>query len=135
MAHCRMIDEGTSLACPGRNSNPQQSETYKKIPHFHSRVFIMPVSFSGSPNTGRHSFVIFSVPPCMRLNNAISPSLHALANLSLGTVSCYIGLLSGLENQDYGVGNSRADHATPLYPQKLTLNAPTNGCRSVGIIR
>jgi hypothetical protein len=27
----------------------------------------------------------------------------------------------------------RADHATPLYPQKLTLTSPTSGGRSVGI--
>jgi hypothetical protein len=26
-------------------------------------------------------------------------------------------------------------HATPLYPQKLALNSPTSGGRSVGIVR
>jgi hypothetical protein len=29
----------------------------------------------------------------------------------------------------------RADHATPLYPQKLALTSPTNGGRSIGIVR
>ena len=28
-----------------------------------------------------------------------------------------------------------ADHVTPLYPQKLALNSPTGGGRSVGIVR
>ena len=28
-----------------------------------------------------------------------------------------------------------ADHATPLYPQKLALTSPTGGGRSVGIVR
>jgi hypothetical protein len=28
----------------------------------------------------------------------------------------------------------RADYATPLYPQKLALNSPTSGGRSVGIV-
>jgi hypothetical protein len=32
-------------------------------------------------------------------------------------------------------GIRRADYATPLYPQKLALTSPTNGCRSVGIVR
>jgi hypothetical protein len=29
----------------------------------------------------------------------------------------------------------RADYATPLYPQKLALNSPTSGGRSVGVVR
>jgi hypothetical protein len=29
----------------------------------------------------------------------------------------------------------RADHTTPLYPQKLVLSSPTSGSRSVGIVR
>jgi hypothetical protein len=33
------------------------------------------------------------------------------------------------------VGIRRADHATPLYPQKLALTLPTSGGRSVGIVR
>ena len=33
------------------------------------------------------------------------------------------------------VGNRCADHATPLYPQKLALTSPTGGGRSVGIVR
>jgi hypothetical protein len=37
---------------------------------------------------------------------------------------------SGLESREYG----RADHATPLYPQKLELTSPTSGGRSVGIV-
>jgi hypothetical protein len=48
-----MIDESTSFACPGRNSNPRQSETKQKMPHSNSRVFITPVSYSGNPDTGR----------------------------------------------------------------------------------
>ena len=28
-----------------------------------------------------------------------------------------------------------ADHVAPLYPQKLALNSPTGGGRSVGIVR
>ena len=30
---------------------------------------------------------------------------------------------------------TRADHVTPLYPQKLALTSPTGGGRSVGIVR
>jgi hypothetical protein len=33
------------------------------------------------------------------------------------------------------VGIRCADHVTPLYPQKLALNSPTGGGRSVGIVR
>ena len=33
------------------------------------------------------------------------------------------------------VGTRRADHVTPLYPQKLALTSPTGGGRSVGIVR
>jgi hypothetical protein len=32
------------------------------------------------------------------------------------------------------VGIRRADHATPLYLQKLALTSPTRGGRSVGIV-
>jgi hypothetical protein len=32
-------------------------------------------------------------------------------------------------------GIRRTDHATPLYPQNLTLTSPTSGGRSVGIVR
>jgi hypothetical protein len=56
---------------------------------------------------------------------------------------------SGLENRDDGrrdpsrwphvtptaVGIRHAGHMSPLYPQKLALTSPTNGGRSVGIIR
>jgi hypothetical protein len=42
---------------------------------------------------------------------------------------------SGLETEINTVGIRRADHATPLYPQKLTLTSPTKGGRSVGIVR
>jgi len=34
-----------------------------------------------------------------------------------------------------GLGIRCADHVTPLYPQKLALNSPTGGGRSVGIVR
>ena len=33
------------------------------------------------------------------------------------------------------MGIRRADHVTPLYPQKLALTSPTGGGRSVGIVR
>jgi hypothetical protein len=33
------------------------------------------------------------------------------------------------------VGIRRADNATPFYPRNLTLTSPTNGGRSVGIVR
>ena len=33
------------------------------------------------------------------------------------------------------VGTRRANHVTPLYPQKLALTSPTDGGRSVGIVR
>jgi hypothetical protein len=33
------------------------------------------------------------------------------------------------------MGILRADHATPLYPQKLALTSPTSGGRSAGIVR
>jgi hypothetical protein len=41
---------------------------------------------------------------------------------------------SGLENRLAVVGNSRADHATPLYPQKFDDHW-RRGDRSVGIVR
>jgi hypothetical protein len=42
----------------------------------------------------------------------------------------------GLENRDYGHRGLRgADHATPLYPEKLTLTSPVNGGRTVGRVR
>jgi hypothetical protein len=33
------------------------------------------------------------------------------------------------------VGTRCADHATPIYPQKLALTSPTSGGRSVDIVR
>ena len=33
------------------------------------------------------------------------------------------------------MGNSWADHGTPLYPQKLALTSPIGGDRCVGIVR
>jgi hypothetical protein len=42
---------------------------------------------------------------------------------------------SGLEIENTSVGIRRADHVTPLYPQKLALTSPTSGGGSVGIIR
>ena len=33
------------------------------------------------------------------------------------------------------VGTRRANHVTPLYPQKLALTSPTGGGRSVGMVR
>jgi hypothetical protein len=40
-----------------------------------------------------------------------------------------------LETYIAAVGIRRADHLTPLYPQNLALTLPTNGGRSVGIVR
>jgi hypothetical protein len=41
----------------------------------------------------------------------------------------------GLENREYGRGDPlRWPHDT-LYPQKLALTLPTNGGRSVGMVR
>jgi hypothetical protein len=42
---------------------------------------------------------------------------------------------SGLENRESVVEIRRADHETPLYPQKLALISLTSGGRSVGIVR
>ena len=33
------------------------------------------------------------------------------------------------------VGTRCADRVTPLYPQKLAVNSPTGGGRSIGIVR
>jgi hypothetical protein len=41
----------------------------------------------------------------------------------------------GLENRDYDRRDPRADHATPLYPLKLTLTPRTSGGRTVGVVR
>jgi hypothetical protein len=39
------------------------------------------------------------------------------------------------KNRDYGRrGSSRADYVTLLYQQKLELNSPTSGGRSVGVV-
>jgi hypothetical protein len=40
----------------------------------------------------------------------------------------------GLENRDYVVRMGRADHATPLYPQRLALTSSTSGGSSVDIV-
>jgi hypothetical protein len=42
---------------------------------------------------------------------------------------------SSLESREYGLGIHHADHAIPLYPQKLELTSPTSGGGSVGIVR
>jgi hypothetical protein len=41
---------------------------------------------------------------------------------------------SGLENREYGRGNSLSWLRDTLYPQKLTLTSPASGGRSVGIV-
>jgi hypothetical protein len=41
---------------------------------------------------------------------------------------------SGLENREYGRRIRRADHVTPLYPQKVALTSPTNGGPLIGIV-
>jgi hypothetical protein len=41
---------------------------------------------------------------------------------------------SGLESRNTIVGIRCADHATPLYQQKLTLTSPKRCGRSVGIV-
>jgi hypothetical protein len=42
---------------------------------------------------------------------------------------------SGVANRDYGVGDPSRWPRGTLYPQKLALTSPTNGGRSVGIVR
>jgi hypothetical protein len=42
---------------------------------------------------------------------------------------------SGLENQEYGLGDLLRWPRNTLYPQKLALISPTSGGRSVGIVR
>jgi hypothetical protein len=41
---------------------------------------------------------------------------------------------SGLENREYGRGDSLCWPRDTLYPQKLSLTSPISGCRSVGIV-
>jgi hypothetical protein len=52
-------------------------------------------------------------------------------SFDIGTLHC---IESGLENSITASGIRRADHATPLYAQKLELTSPTSGGRSVGIV-
>jgi hypothetical protein len=42
---------------------------------------------------------------------------------------------SGLENREYDLKNPSRWPRDTLYPQKLSLTSPTNGGRSVGIVR
>jgi hypothetical protein len=42
--------------------------------------------------------------------------------------------ISGLDTENAAVGIRHADHATPLYLQKLALTSPTSGGRLVGIV-
>jgi hypothetical protein len=56
----------------------------------------------------------------------------------LSTIEALLGRTSsgsGQKAQNTVVGIRHADHATPSYPQKLAITSPTNGCRSVGIVR
>jgi hypothetical protein len=41
---------------------------------------------------------------------------------------------SGIESENTAVGIRRADHATPLYLQKLAVTSPTSGSISAGIV-
>jgi hypothetical protein len=55
----------------------------------------------------------------------------------VSTIEALLGRKSsgyGLEIENTAVGICCADHATPLYPQKLALTSPTNGGRMVGIV-
>jgi hypothetical protein len=62
----------------------------------------------------------------------IPPRALGLSYILLNDIS----IVPALENRDYGRRDLRcADHATPLYPQKLTLTSPINGGLSVGIVR
>jgi hypothetical protein len=40
----------------------------------------------------------------------------------------------GLKIEIKGVGIRRADHMTPLYPQKMALTLPTTGSRSARVV-
>jgi hypothetical protein len=42
---------------------------------------------------------------------------------------------SGLENQEHDRRDSSRRPPSTLYPQKLAITSPTNGIRSVGIVR
>jgi hypothetical protein len=42
---------------------------------------------------------------------------------------------TSLENREYGCRHSSRWPGGTLYPQKLALNSPTSGGRSVGIVR
>jgi hypothetical protein len=75
------------------------------------------------------------------LRYQISWEVVSLERDSLSLVSTIEELLgrnssgSGLENREYGRGDSLGWPRDTLYPQKLALTSPTCGCRSVGIVR
>jgi hypothetical protein len=62
-------------------------------------------------------------------------SCHRPDLLSANLIQFLYNDSSGLENEITEVGIRRADHATPLYPQKLALISSTRCGRSVGIVR
>jgi hypothetical protein len=51
------------------------------------------------------------------------------------TQATEFSFLIGLESQEYGRRDPSRWPRGTLYPQKLELTSPTNGCGSVGIVR
>jgi hypothetical protein len=58
-----------------------------------------------------------------------------VVGLERGALSLVSTIEELLERKCTAVGICRANHATPLYPQKLALTSQTSGGRSVGIVR
>jgi hypothetical protein len=89
---------------------------------------------------------IFTLPPLWSSGHSswLQIQMWEVVGLERGPlslVSTIVELLqrkssgSGLETEITAVGIRRADHATLLYPQKLTLTSPTNSGHFVGIVR
>ena len=112
--------------------NMQQKEMLLKKKHMYSCIFIYSYRYRGPGFDSRHCQIFLSS------SGSETGSTQPREPPEVNWGATWIKKSSGSRSRKQSltaVGTCCADHATPLYPQKLALTSPTGGGRSVGIVR